>query len=222
MMVIYTFVFSYVFKAKWQGTETQPADFALILFAGLIAFNVFSEIANTSPTLILGVPNYVRKVVFPLEVLPVVRLGSALVNSLISVILLVLLNLFLTRSLSRTLIFLPLAYLPLIFLCLASGWFLSSLGVYIRDTAEVMKVVMRILFFLSPVFYSVEAVPGFLQGVLKVNPLTIILTAFRQSLIWDEPLSWIIWGAWTVFNALLAYSGYIWFMKTKKGFADVI
>jgi len=223
MLLIYTFVFSIIFKARWRAdAETPPGEFALTLFAGLAAFNVFSEVVSRAPTLILGVPNYVKRVVFPLEILPVVALGSALVNSLITVGLVLVGNLIVLGQLSSTVLWLPLAYLPLIFLCLGLGWFLASLGVYVRDIGQGIGIAVQMLFFLSPVFYPVTAVPEPLRIVLYFNPLTTILSEFRQTLLWGEPLGWRTWAAWSLLTAVLALLGYGWFMKTKKGFADVM
>ena len=225
MMAVYTFVFSVVFKARWRSdatTEASMGEFALTLFAGLTAFNVFSEVVNRAPSLILGVPNYVKKVVFPLEILPVVSVASAVINSFISAGLVVTGSLLLLHKFSGTLFLLPLAYLPLIFLALGLGWFLSSLGVYIRDVAQVIGIIVQMLFFMSPVFYPVSAVPEAIRPILMMNPLTPILESFRQVLLWGDPLNWLSWLAWTAGTFIFALFGYAWFAGTKKGFADVI
>lgn len=224
MLAVYTFVFGYVFQARWQIGErsSSPTQYALILFAGLTAFNIFSETVNRSTTLIVGMPNYVKKVVFPLEVYPLVVLTNALTLSLINLLLLVVGNLVLAGSFSKTIYLLPLAYLPLIFLCLGLGWFLSSLGVYIRDLAQAMPVITTLLFFLSPIVYQIEAVPERLRQVLYLNPLTTIIDGFRQVLLLGGPLPWLSWGIWTGLTFLLAMLGYSWFMGTKRGFSDVL
>jgi lipopolysaccharide transport system permease protein len=160
MLVIYTFVFSN-FKARWSVSLQiiSPGEFAVVLFAGLTPFNVFSTIANRSPGLVLQSPNYVKKVVFPLEILPVVALGTALVNSLINVVLVLIGSLLVYKTISPYVFLLPLAYLPLIFLCLGTGWMLASLGVYIRDISQVIGVVVQVLFFLTPILYPETMVP---------------------------------------------------------------
>ena len=225
MMAVYTFVFSVVFKARWRSdatTESSMGEFALTLFAGLTAFNVFAEVVNRAPALILGVPNYVKKVVFPLEILPVVATASAVINSFISAGLVVIGSLLLLHKVPATLLLLPLAYLPLIFLTLGMGWFLASLGVYIRDVAQIIGVGVQILFFISPVFYPISAVPAAIRPILQLNPLTPILESFRQVLLWGEPLHWGAWLAWTAGTFAFALFGYAWFASTKKGFADVM
>lgn len=224
MLLIYTFVFALVLKARWgdaaQPTSTQ--EFALIIFAGLIPFNVFSEVVNRSSGLIVGMPNYVKKVVFPLEIYPVVLLGVALTTSLISVVLLVLGRLVLLHTLSWEMLLLPLAYLPLILLCLGLSWILASLGVYIRDVIQVVPIVVQIMLFMSPIFYPPSIVPARLQFIFVINPLTTIIDSFRQILLWNQPLPWLRWSIWLVVTLLLAWGGYRWFMATRKGFADVL
>lgn len=224
MLAIYTFVFSVVFKARWQpsGPETPPGEFAFILFAAVSAYNVFSEAANRAPGLVVSVPSYVKKVVFPLEVLPVVAVLVALVTSLINVVLVLVGWGIFFGSISTTLYLLPLAYLPLVLLCLGTGWFLASLGVYVRDVAQVTAIVVQVLFFLTPIFYPAEAVPAAMQAVLRINPLTVIVTGFRQTLLWSQPLDWGAWGLWSALLLVFALAGFAWFMKTKKGFADVL
>jgi lipopolysaccharide transport system permease protein len=224
MLLIYTFVFSIIFKARWQldGPDTSTTDFALILFAGMTPYNVFSEVANRAPTLITGVPNYVKKVVFPLEILPVVSLGVAFVHSLINLLLLLVFSFIFRGTISATFYLLPLAYLPLFFLCLGTSWFLSSLGVFIRDLTQGIPILVQILFFLTPVVYPLEQVPENLRAVLLANPLTTILDCFRQVVLFGGQLPWIHWAWTTLALMLFAGAGYFWFIRTKKGFADVV
>jgi len=224
MLLVYTFVFSLFLKVRWQaaGEQTPTQEFALIIFAGLIPFTIFSEVLNKSTTLIVSVPNYVKKVVFPLEVYPIVLLGAAFLTSLISVVLVVIGNLVLMRAISKTIYLLPLAYLPLIFLSLGLGWFFSSLGVYVRDIAQGMPVAIQILLFMSTIFYPASAVPQSIKFLFDLNPLTTIVESFRQVLLWGNPIPWARWGFWTGLTAILAIVGYYWFMSTKKGFADIL
>jgi lipopolysaccharide transport system permease protein len=224
MLLIYTFVFSVVFQAKW-GDVNRPTDigqFALTLFAGLIPFNVFSEVVTRAPSLILQVPNYVKRVVFPLEVLVVVALGSALVHSLISVGILLVGIVLCMGFLAPTAVFLPLIYLPLILLCLGLGWFLSSLGVYVRDIGHTVIIAVQMLFFMTPIFYPLTAVPAPFRFVMYLNPLMTVVDSFRRMLLRQQSLSWPLFVAWTTVTAVLAVLGYVWFMKTKSGFADVM
>ena len=209
---------------RWQvaGEQTPTQEFALIIFSGLVPFTVFSEVLNKSTTLIVSIPNYVKKVVFPLEIYPVVLLGAAFLTSLISVVLVLAGNLILLRAFSKTIFLLPLAYLPLIFLSLGLGWFFASLGVYVRDIAQGMPVITQILLFLSTIFFPASAVPQSLKFIVVLNPLTTIVECFRQVLLWGNPLPWLNWGIWTGITLIIALAGYYWFISTKKGFADIL
>ena len=224
MLTVYTLVFSVVFQARWgpAGAPLRPAEFALTLFAGLIPFSLLSEVANRAPALVLGSPNYVKKVVFPLEILPVVATGSALVQSLVGFAVLLVAHVVLSTGLSPAVALLPLAYLPLVLLVLGIGWALASLGVYLRDIGHLVGVATHVLLFLSPVFYPADAVPGTLRTLLHANPLTTVLDGFRRVLLWGMPPDWGPWTAVTLASATVALGGHAWFMQTKKGFADVM
>jgi lipopolysaccharide transport system permease protein len=223
MLAIYTFVFSVIFKSRWQGdANSSQGAFAVTLFAGLIAFNIFSECVSRAPTLVTGNPNYVKKVVFPLEILSASTLGAALFHSFISIAILVIATWLITGTFSATMVLLPLAMLPLIGLCLGLGWFLASLGVYVRDTAYAIGIVIQVLFFMSAIFYSVSAVPEALQPIMYLNPLATIVESFRRVLIWNQSLEWGSWLLITIISGAVCLLGYTWFMKTKSGFADVI
>jgi lipopolysaccharide transport system permease protein len=224
MLIVYAFVFSVVFQARWgeAGGSPRKGEFALTLFAALIPFGVFTEVVNRAPSIVLSSPNYVKKVVFPLEILPVAAVGSALVHSFISSGILLAGSLLLLGYVSPAVVLLPLAYVPLVLLTLGLAWFLASLGVYVRDIGQVIGVVTQVLFFLSPIFYPVSAVPERLRFILYANPLTSILTDFRRTLRWGAAPAWESWAALTLGTALVALLGYAWFMQTKKGFADVM
>ena len=223
MLVIYTFVFSVVFNARWRpDEEMSKGEFAITLYAGLIAFNFFSEAINRSTGAILQFPSYVKKVVFPLEILVVVITGTALVNSLINIGVFLVASLLLLGKISPMVIFLPLLYIPLILLVLGGGWLLSSLGVYVRDIGQVVSVVTTVLFFMTPIFYPATAVPGRMQLIMKINPLAMIVENFRDVLVWSQMFSLKEWAIWTILLAILALLGYVWFINTKKGIADVL
>ncbi len=223
MLAVYTFAFSVVLGARWEGDKTgSHLEFALTLFAGLIVFNVFSVSISSAPGLIIGNRNYVKKVVFPLEILPVGRLGSALVDSLFSVLILLLGGIIILRQLPWTIIFLPLTYLPLIFLSLGVSWFLASLGVFIRDIKNLTSVIVRMLLFLTPIFYPITLVPPQIRFLIYLNPLTLIVENFRRVTLFGQLPHW---GGLLVITAVtfgIYMLGYIWFMKSKKTFADVV
>jgi lipopolysaccharide transport system permease protein len=222
-LLVYTFVFSVVFKARWEGAVTgSHAEFALALFAGLIVFNIFSETILAAPNLIVSNANYVKKVVFPLEILPVSLLGSALTNSLFGLVILLVGSLFILGQIPWTLVFLPLMYLPLIFICLGLGWFLASLGVFIRDIGHLLGVIVQILFFLTPIVYPLSAVPERFRFFLFLNPLTFIVNHFRRVALFGQQPDWGAFGLITIGAFVICMLGYIWFMKSKKTFADVV
>lgn len=223
MLLVYTFVFSVVFKARWSvGGNESKTDFAIILFAGMIVFNLFAEIVNRSPGLITSNVNYVKKVVFPLEILPWVALGSALFHTAISLVVLLLVQFILHLSLPWTGIFFPLALLPLIFASMGFAWFLSALGVFVRDVGQITGIFVTILMFMSAVFYPISALPEQYQGLLRLNPLVLIITESRKSLVLGELPDWISIVMALLVSLVIAFAGFWWFQKVRKGFADVI
>lgn len=223
MLTIYTFVFSVVFKAKWGvGSDEGKAQFALTLFVGLIIFNLFSEAINRAPNLILGNVNYVKKVVFPLEILPVISMGASLFHALISLFVLIGGMIIFNGLVSWTAILMPLIFIPLIFLILGLSWILASLGVYMRDVGQTIGMLTLVLMFLSPVFYSINALPPRFQFWMMLNPLSFIIEQARVVLIQGQMPNWDLLGIYTLGALVFMWCGYAWFQKTRKGFADVL
>lgn len=223
MLVVYTFVFSVVFKARWgiDGNESKT-DFAIILFTGMIVFGLFAEIVNRSPSQIVSNANYVKKVVFPLEILSWVSLGSVLFHSLVSLAVLLLAQLIINFSLPWTVVLFPLILLPLIFTSLGAAWFLAALGVYVRDIGQITTVFTTVLMFVSAVFYPVSALPEAYQAWLRFNPLVLIITESRKVLIFGSLPDWSWLGIALLMGLAIAFAGFWWFQKTRKGFADVL
>ena len=224
MLVVYTFVFSEIFKSRWggAGVEESKTQFAVLLFVGLIVLNLFSEVLNRAPGLILSNVNYVKKVVFPIEILPVIATGAALFHSLISLgVLLAAFALF-NGYLHWTVVFIPLVLLPLVILTTGLAWILASLGVFLRDVGQTIGIVTTVLMFLSPVFYPVTAVPEGFRVFMLVNPLTFIIEQAREVVVWGHLPNWMGLGAYTLAATAIAWAGYAWFQKTRKGFADVL
>jgi len=223
MLAVYTFVFSVVFKARWGvGAEEGKTQFAVVLFVGMIVHGLFAEVANRAPGLILSNANYVKKVVFPLEILPVVSMGAALFHSLVSLgVLLIAFALF-NGYLHWTAIFTPLVLLPLVILTLALAWMLASLGVFLRDVGQTIGIITTVMLFLAPVFYPVTALPEEMRPWIMANPLTFIIEQAREVLIWGRLPNWIGLGLYTLVATVIAWAGYAWFQKTRKGFADVL
>lgn len=224
MLVVYTFVFSEIFKARWGGVggDDSKTQFAVVLFVGMIVLSLFSEVINRAPGLILANVNYVKKVVFPLEILPVIAMAATLFHSLISLgVLLAAFALF-NGYLHWTIVFTPLVLLPLVILTTGLAWMLASLGVYLRDIGQTIAILTTVLMFLSPVFFPVTAVPERFRPFIMANPLTFIIEQAREVLIWGHLPNWQGLGVYTLAAATIAWLGYAWFQKTRKGFADVL
>lgn len=223
MLIVYTFVFSVVFKARWGiGGEESKADFALILFVGMIVHGLFAECINRAPGLIISNVNYVKKVVFPLEILPWVAMGSSLFYSLVSVIVLLLAQLIINQLLPWTCLLFPLVLMPLVFASMGFAWFLSALGVYVRDIGQITGILTTVIMFLSPVFYPVSALPKAYQGWLRLNPLTLIIEESRKVLIFGILPDWLSLAVAFFAGFVIAAAGFWWFQKTRRGFADVL
>jgi lipopolysaccharide transport system permease protein len=223
MLAVYTFVFSEVFKMRWGvGGEETRTQFAVVLFVGMIVHGLFAEVLNRAPGLILSNVNYVKKVVFPIEILPVIAMGAALFHNLISLgVLLAAFALF-NGYLNWTAIFTPLVLLPLVILTLGLAWMLASLGVFLRDVGQTIGIITTVLTFLSPVFYPVTAVPEQFRPWLMANPLTLIIEQAREVLVWGHLPEWSGLGIYTLAATAVAWAGYAWFQKTRKGIADVL
>lgn len=222
MLAVYTFVFSFVFQARWGIGSDSKIDFAILLFAGLIVHGFFAECATRASGLIVSHANYVKKIVFPLEILPWVALGSSLFHAGVSVLVLLLFTGVVNGSISWTVVFLPFVVIPFILFTVGVSWFLASLGVYLRDLGPTIGIVTMLMLFLSPVFYPVSALPSAYRLVLYLNPLTFIIEQVRVLLIWGELPAWDGLGIYTLLGVLVAWGGLFWFQKTRKGFADVL
>ncbi len=223
MLAVYTFVFSVIFKSRWGVTEDESrTQFAVVLFVGMIVHGLFAEVLNRAPGLILANVNYVKKVVFPLEILPVINMGAALFHSLISLFVLLIAIFIFNGFLHWTSIFIPVVLLPLIILTIGFAWMLASLGVFLRDIGQSIGIVMTIMMFLSPVFFPVTALPEEFRSFVMINPLTFIIEQARQVLIWGYLPDWEGLGIYTLLATFVAWVGYVWFQKTRKGFADVL
>ena len=223
MLVIYTFVFSVVFKARWGvGGDESKTDFAILLFVGLIVHGFFAECVNQAPRLILSNVNYVKKVIFPLEILPWVAFGSALFHTTISLVVLLLAQLILSQQMPWTVIFFPFILLPLFFVTMGFSWFIAALGVYVRDIGEITGIFTTVLLFVSAVFFPISALPMQYQSWLELNPLVFIIEEGRNSLIFGQLPDFGRWGMMLAAGILIAWAGFAWFQKTRKGFADVL
>ena len=224
MLAIYTFVFSVVFKARWGtgGGDESKTDFAILLFVGMIVHGLFAECINRAPALILSNVNYVKRVIFPLEILPWVAFGSALFHTAISVAVLLAAQLILSHHVPWTAVLFPLVLLPLALLAMGLAWFLSAFGVFVRDIGQVTGMFTTVLLFLSPVFYPLSALPPKYQGWLQLNPLAFVIEEGRKVLFFGQLPSFGHWSFLTAAGMLVAWCGFAWFQKARRGFADVL
>jgi lipopolysaccharide transport system permease protein len=223
MLTVYTIFFSVVFKSRWGvGNTGGHVDFAVVLFVGLIVHGLLAECFSRAPILITGNSNYVKKVIFPLEILPLIALGSALFHSAISVLVLLTLQLILVGSIPWTAIFFPMIIMPLLFVIMGISWFLASIGVYVRDIGQTIGLVTTIMLFLSPVFYPASALSPQMQMVMMFNPLTLIIEESRKVLLFGEIPNWAGLTIYFVLSLAISWGGFWWFQKTRKGFADVL
>lgn len=222
MLAVYTVVFGYVFKSRWGSSGESVQSFALVLFAGLIVFNLFSECIGRAPSLILNNVNYVKKVVFPLELLPWVSLGAALFHFAIGLLVVVAFNLVVNHSFQWTLFLLPVLIIPLGLCVVGLSWLLAALGVFLRDIGQVMGLVLSVLMFLSPLFYPVTAIPERFRPLLYLNPLTYVIDQARGLILWGQTPSALSLACYTLGATMIAYLGFYFFQRARKGFADVL
>lgn len=221
MLSVYTIVFGIFLRSQWSGTSNS-LQFSVILFAGLIVFNFFAECLNRAPTLISGHVNYVKKVLFPLELLPWMVVGTSLFHMGISLIVWTVFSTFVFGTVHWTLIFLPLIFVPLIFMVVGICWIVSSLGVYLRDISQVIGVLTSIVMFLCPIFYAIESLPKTFQALLLINPLTFIIQQARGVMIDGALPDFETLFIYMTASMVFAWFSLAWFQRARDGFADVL
>jgi lipopolysaccharide transport system permease protein len=225
-LLIYTFVFSIVFRAKWDLPQTEQEQgrlvFAVVFFSGLIVYNIFAECVNRGPRLILENPNYVKRLVFPLEIMPWVSCVSALFNFLIGLCLLLVIYVIEFGVPPLTAIAAPLPLVPFVLMTIGIAYWLAATGVYLRDLGQVVGLVTMLMMFVTPIFYSVDQVPESFRVFIHLNPISSVLGQVRGCLFhgtWPSAV-WLVSA--TAIGWAVMYGGYAWFEKTRKGFADVV
>lgn len=205
------------------GAAADRVEFVLRIFTGMIVFGVFSETVAKASGAITGNPNYVKKVVFPLETLPAADLWASVVGATINFGVLLGASLALRGSVPWTFMLLPLTLAPLLVLTLGVAWLVASLGVYVRDVGTSIGVALTALMFLTPVFYTLEHIQQeHMRMLLRLNPLVDIVEATRAVLLRGELPDWGAWGLSWLMALIVAQVGWVWFRATRRGFADVL
>lgn len=223
MLAVYTFVFSYVFNARWAGAvEGSRAEFAVILFAGIMVHGFLSECISKAPNLVLGNASYVKKVVFPLEILTWSAVASAFFHMTITLAVLLIAQYLLLGRFPLTILYFPLVIFPLVLVSAGVTWFFAALGVYYRDVGQITGLLATVLLFMSPALYPVSALPPSMQRLIYLNPLTFIIEQSRNVLMWGIAPDWIALMKYFLVSLVIAYLGYYWFQLVRRGFADVV
>jgi homopolymeric O-antigen transport system permease protein len=222
MLAIYTVVFSVAFKARWGAGEESKVAFAIVLFSGMIVHSFFAECLGRAPGLIISHANFVKKVVFPLEILPVMALLSALLHFLVSFGVLLVFCVLAGLPVRSGTLLVPVLLLPLVLMTIGLSWIFAALGVYLRDLSQVVAVLTTVALFLAPVFYPIENLPETYRALILWNPITLPVTQLRDAMLWGRSLHWDAWALSLAVGIMTSYLGYWWFQKSRRGFADVI
>ena len=221
LLTVYTVAFGVILKARW-GFAGSTLDYALILFAGLIVLNSFTEVFTKAPTLILNNPNFVKKLVFPIELLPIVTVLVSLMNALIGILILLIGYTILIGTPQQTVLMIPVIFGCFVPVLIGFGWLLSALGVFIRDLSPLTALLSHALLFLTPIFYSIEAAPIFLRKLLLLNPLTFIVEQVRLTLFYGQIPSLKSLAIYFVLASIFAFISLLIFRKLRINFADMV
>ncbi len=221
-LAVYTTVLGFILKVKWPGHEHRPLDTALLYFVGLTFYDFFMESINAAPGLMLDNVNFVKKVVFPLEILPVASLGAALVRLAVTGAIVLIFFVAIRGVPPLASVAIPLIVAPFALLVLGVIWFLSALGAYVRDLRQLMGVLALIMMYLSPIFFPLAMAPAKARPFFYANPLAFPIEATRAALFAAQWPNWLAVGAYAVIAWLFAAAGYRWFLRVKPGFADVV
>lgn len=223
MLIVYTVAFGGILKGRWPQTSGDHAvAFSLIVFLGIIVHSFFGECFTRSTRAMVDNTNYVKRVVFPLEILPWSMVLSGLFHTCMNLLVFGLLSFLFYHQLSHYVVLLPLVLLPLVLLTVAASWVMASLGVYLRDLSQVAPVIATAMFFLSSAIIPVESVPDKYRLVFELNPLTFFIDQARAVALWGHLPDWT--GlAWYLAGSLVAvFLAHAWFQRTSPGFADVL
>lgn len=239
-LAVFTFIFGVVMGVSWPPipnptpvafpAHANPAPppplpalpFVVILFCGQTIFHVFAESANRAPTLITSRRGFVRKVVFPIEILSVAAVGSTVVYLAVGIVLTLAAAVICTGHVSTTAWMFPIVLVPLYLLSLGVSWFLSSLGVFLHDIRQIVGVVTSLLMFCSGVFYPIDRIPENMRWLVSYNPLYVLVESGRRTLLWSQEPDWPALLVLTAASLIVMQCGYAFFAKSKRGMADVV
>ncbi|HEV2679358.1 MAG TPA: ABC transporter permease [Rhodanobacter sp.] len=222
MLAVYTLAFGSILKSRWPQPADGVHDFALILFVGLIIHGFLAECISRSPTLVVHNPSYVKRVIFPLEILPWPMVLSALFHLLTNLIAFFVLETVLDRQFVWQVVLFPLTVAPLVILALGLSWWLSALGVYFRDIGQVTSVLVTALLFTSTAIMPITSVSPSFRRLFELNPLSFIIDQSREVALWGHQPDWIGLGLYALGALMFTYIGYVVFMTGRRGFADVL
>ncbi len=222
LLAVYTFVFGTILQVRWVSQSGGNAEFAAILFSGMLVHGILAECLTQASTLIVANPQYVKKVVFPLEALPWVTVISAFFQGVISTGILLAYLFFVQGGIPWTAVLFPIPLFVLAFVCIAAGWLISATAVYLKDIAQMMGLLSTVLFFMAPILYPKTALPVEFQNLLYLNPLTYIIEQFRAVVLWGELPNWNGLALYGIVSVAIAWMSLAWFQKPRKGFADVL
>ena len=221
MIAIFTFVFAGVFGARF-GATGSAWDYALYLFCGLLPWTAFQDSLQAASGVVVANANLVKRVVFPLETLPVAQTLAALVVQVAGTLVLVAAALVLRGELHASALWLPALVAPQLLLTLGAAWLVASLGVFVRDTAQGLGLVLTGWMYLTPIIYPEAIVPERYRALLNLNPFTPLVRCHRRVLLEGAPPDWAGLAYFTSCALLVFLFGYWWFARTRRNFADVI
>lgn len=221
LLSVYTLVFGVILQTRWEGGG-GTFQYALYLFSGLIVFNAFSECLSKAPAMVVGNPNFVKKVVFPLEVLPLVSSIVALLHATIGMAVWLLAHMVFLGMPKITVFLFPLIFLAMLPLLLGIGWIFSSLGVMLRDTGQIVGIISHILLFITPIFYSAQNIPESLRLALMLNPLTLLVGWMRGLLLTGTLPGMLEIIIYMAISLAFACGALYFFKRLRPLFADLL
>lgn len=219
MLAIFAFIFGQIFQTRWPQ-QNSGLPFWLLLYSGLITFNIFAETVSRAPASVRGYPSFVKKIIFPVHILPLVPLGASLVHAAFNFLILLTALVWVGGLHAQVLLF-PFLLLPVLLLSLGFSWFMAAWGVFIKDMTQIVPVFVQMLMFLSPVFYPISAVPAALRTAYQYNPLGIVIEASR-AVVTGQPIAWSAWGMALGFGLSMSVLGYAFFQHSREEFADAL